>query len=191
MTLGEKIKDYRLRAKLSQEQLAHKLSVSRQAITKWENDKGMPDIQNLQYLAKLFDVSIDSLINDPEDIATIVVKEDINIDSYQIKGKCRSKYDAVVHEKYQQAKAIFPLIRRKKLNFAQEVVDFIVQPGVLHTADAFNDMSSYYLVEDTNKQLLVQVTKNTIEGRELTKRFEGKKMVVDGHLYRKATYQIL
>lgn len=190
MTLGEKIKDYRLRAKLSQEQLAHKLGVSRQAITKWENDRGMPDIQNLQYLAKSFDVSIDSLINDPE-VATIVVKEDINIDSYEIKGKCRSKYDAVVYEKYQHAKAIIPLIRRKKLSFAQEVVDFIVQPGVLHTADAFNDMSSYYLVEDINKQLLVQVTKNTIEGRELTKRFEGKKTVIDGHLFRKATYQIL
>ena len=38
MTLGERIKNYRQKAGLSQEQLAEKINVSRQAITKWEND---------------------------------------------------------------------------------------------------------------------------------------------------------
>lgn len=189
-TLGEKIKEFRTRAGLSQEQLADKLCVSRQAITKWENDRGIPDINNLQCIANLFDVSIDSLVNRPEDITTFVIKEDIDIEAYQKKGKYRSKYDAVVREKYPNATAIYPLIRRKKLNLAQEIVDFIVQPGVLQAADSFNDLSSYYLVETNTKQLLVRVTKTFIEGRELNVKFEGKKCVIDGHIFKKFTYTI-
>lgn len=46
MTLGEKLKCARRGAGFSQEQLAEKLCVSRQAVTKWESDKGMPDVGN-------------------------------------------------------------------------------------------------------------------------------------------------
>jgi len=48
MSIGQKLKDARKKAGLSQEQLAEKLCVSRQAITKWESDKGIPDIENIQ-----------------------------------------------------------------------------------------------------------------------------------------------
>ena len=41
MTLGEKLKEARKKIGLSQEQLAEKLSVSRQAVSKWESDKGI------------------------------------------------------------------------------------------------------------------------------------------------------
>ena len=47
MTLGEKIKDARVKASLTQEELAAKIMVSRQAISKWESDRGIPDIENL------------------------------------------------------------------------------------------------------------------------------------------------
>ena len=47
MNLGEKIKERRKQAGLTQEQLAERLNVSRQAITKWETNKGIPDIANL------------------------------------------------------------------------------------------------------------------------------------------------
>ena len=190
MTLGEKIKEFRKRAGLSQEQLADKLCVSRQAITKWENDRGIPDINNLQSIANLFDVSIDSLVNRLEDITTIVIKEDIDIETYHKNGNCRSKYDAVVKDKYPNANVIYPLIRRKKLNLAQEIIDFIIQPGVLQVADSFDDMSSYYLVEINNKQLLVRVTKTFIEARELNVKFDGKKSIIDDNLFKKATYTI-
>jgi transcriptional regulator with XRE-family HTH domain len=190
LTLGEKIKGFRTRAGLSQEQLAEKLCVSRQAITKWENDRGIPDINNLQSIANLFDVSIDSLVNNLEGTSNIVIKEEIDIETYHKSGKCRSKYDAVVKEKYPNATVIYPLIRRKKLNVAQEIVDFIIQPGVLQVADSFNDMSSYYLVEINNKQLLVRVTKTFIEGKELSHKFEGKKCIIDENLFKKTTYTI-
>lgn len=62
MTLGERIRHYRKREDLSQEALAEKLNVSRQAITKWENDNGVPDIDNLIALSRLMGVSIDELV---------------------------------------------------------------------------------------------------------------------------------
>lgn len=62
MDFAARLKVYRTNAKLSQEQLAEKLHVSRQAITKWETGRGLPDMENLISVAKLLDVSIDELI---------------------------------------------------------------------------------------------------------------------------------
>lgn len=62
MTLGERIKLYRIDNNLSQEELAEKINVSRQAITKWESDNGIPDIDNLIQLSKLMNISLDELV---------------------------------------------------------------------------------------------------------------------------------
>ncbi|MDE6676800.1 MAG: helix-turn-helix domain-containing protein [Clostridia bacterium] len=62
MSLGEKIKAERKRGNLTQEQLAEKICVSRQAIQKWESDSGVPSIENLKALSQLFGVSIDTLL---------------------------------------------------------------------------------------------------------------------------------
>lgn len=64
MTLfGDQIKHYRKQAGLSQEKMAEKIGVSRQAITKWENGTGTPDISNLMAIANLFQISIDELLS--------------------------------------------------------------------------------------------------------------------------------
>ena len=68
MNFGEKLKLLRTKHELSQEELAEKLNVSRQAITKWENQNGMPDIENLKSIGRTFDVTIDSLICDEKEI---------------------------------------------------------------------------------------------------------------------------
>ncbi len=59
MTFAEKLKSIRKQAGMSQEQLAEKLGVSRQAVTKWETDAGIPDIENIMAISALFDISID------------------------------------------------------------------------------------------------------------------------------------
>ena len=63
MTLAEKLKFLRKQAGMSQEQLAEKLGVSRQAVTKWETDAGIPDIENVIAISALFDISIDELLS--------------------------------------------------------------------------------------------------------------------------------
>lgn len=63
MTLGETIKHYRTQLNLSQTELGDRMGVSRQAVTKWETDTGIPDINNIQTLAKVFHISIDTLLS--------------------------------------------------------------------------------------------------------------------------------
>ena len=63
MTFAEKLKSIRKQAGMSQEQLAEKLGVSRQAVTKWETDAGIPDIENMMKISALFDISIDELLS--------------------------------------------------------------------------------------------------------------------------------
>ena len=62
MEIGKQIKKYRTEMKLSQEELAEKIFVSRQTISNWENNKNYPDVKSLLLLSSLFSVSLDILI---------------------------------------------------------------------------------------------------------------------------------
>ena len=63
MTFAENLKMLRKQAGMSQEQLAEKLGVSRQAVTKWETGVGIPDIENIMAISTLFNISIDDLLS--------------------------------------------------------------------------------------------------------------------------------
>ena len=62
MTFAEKLKSIRKQVGMSQELLAEKIGVSRQAVTKWETGAGIPDIDNMVSISNLFNISIDELI---------------------------------------------------------------------------------------------------------------------------------
>ena len=64
--LGENIAIFRKEKGLSQEKVAEYMSVSRQAVTKWENNISRPSSDNLIKLAELFDVSVDALLGNNE-----------------------------------------------------------------------------------------------------------------------------
>ena len=64
MTIGEKIAKLRAAAHISQEQLAEKLSVSRQSVSKWEMNISTPQIENVLILCSLFRVTSDALLRD-------------------------------------------------------------------------------------------------------------------------------
>ena len=66
MTLGEKLQSLRAEAGLSQEDLAERLDVSRQAVSKWELDKTVPDVKYIVALSDLFGVTTDYLLKDAE-----------------------------------------------------------------------------------------------------------------------------
>ena len=59
---AERLKRLRRRSGLSQEQLAERIDVSRQVVTKWENSEGIPKISNLIALSDCFGVSVDELL---------------------------------------------------------------------------------------------------------------------------------
>ena len=66
MKLNEKIAWYRREKKLSQEELAARVGVSRQAVSKWELGETSPDINKLLSLARVFGVTTDHLLNEDE-----------------------------------------------------------------------------------------------------------------------------
>lgn len=71
MTLGEKLQQMRKQAGVSQEELAGRMGVSRQAVSKWELDETMPETENVVQLSRLFGVSCDYLLRDEVDEAGV------------------------------------------------------------------------------------------------------------------------
>lgn len=70
MIFSEKIHKLRKENNMTQEDLAEKLNVSRQTISKWENGVTFPDIDNILQLCKVFNISSDSLLNYHGEIKT-------------------------------------------------------------------------------------------------------------------------
>lgn len=64
MTLGEKIYKLRTEKGISQETMANDLYVSRQAVSKWETDSSVPDLDKIKLLADYFEISIDELVSE-------------------------------------------------------------------------------------------------------------------------------
>lgn len=81
MKFSEKVRKLRIRKGLSQEELAEKLDVSRQTVSKWEAGSSLPEIEKLIFLSDFFQVSIDYLLRDKqintnfsEDLDRMVIK---------------------------------------------------------------------------------------------------------------------
>ena len=86
MTLGKRIQYYRKRKQLTQEELAEKLMVSRQAISRWESDNNEPDVKTLLILANIFEITVDELVRENE----------VNIDNQNIIEN--GSEDIIIHQ---------------------------------------------------------------------------------------------
>lgn len=62
MNLGENIHGYRVQNNMSQIDLANELEVSRQSVSKWENNSAQPELDKLCRMSELFDVTLDELV---------------------------------------------------------------------------------------------------------------------------------
>ena len=67
MTLGQRIQKGRKEAGLSQEELAEQLGVSRQAVSRWENDNGYPEMEKIIRLSQIYQVSLDYLVGNEQE----------------------------------------------------------------------------------------------------------------------------
>ena len=202
MTLGEKLKSARKNANLTQEQLAEKLLVSRQAITKWESDKGMPDIENLRQLSKLLGVSLDYLLDDGKEIDFSVMREQINLKNYHYKRSFKGRWtkktgkkDMIVREKFPDAQ-IHAVTGKQKLTRGERVIDTVVwltlsAVGIPELINAVkNADKEFYLVDDCDKQFFVTVTDEFIESRQLKEKITQKKFEIGNFKFTVFNYLI-
>lgn len=124
MKLSDKIVGLRKSNGMSQEDLAEKLDVSRQAISRWESGAAMPDANNILQLSKLFDVTTDYLLND-------------DYQSDNDKGynpEMQKAHDYVVHWSEMKAKSIGLLlwgdVGTGKSFFAGCIANALLEQGV-------------------------------------------------------------
>ena len=81
MIFSQKLQLIRKNKGLTQEELAGKLDVSRQAVAKWESGQVYPDISNLIQISKLFNVTVDYLVKDQEcTVGCSIIVEQTSID---------------------------------------------------------------------------------------------------------------
>ena len=73
MSLGENIYKYRTSKNHSQSELAELLDVSRQSVSKWENDSAVPDLDKLMRISKIYDISLDELVFGEKEVKTETV----------------------------------------------------------------------------------------------------------------------
>ena len=171
MKLSEKLKTYRKTFNLSQEDLAEKLNVSRQVITKWENENGLPEISNLKALAELFGVSIDYLLDDEKIVEYPIIKE-----RYALKkNNFNNRYDYAVSylkERYSNSGTIYSLtqIQNGERNLATKILGCLTFgiSNISYITEWLGDLAIWFVVETSKQKLLIKVTKEFIETRELS-----------------------
>lgn len=99
--IGKVIKDYRIKNKITQENLAEKLSVSPQAISRWESGAGYPDIEIIPKIAEIYNISIEILfgINKKEEELKIY-KDELKNKIHKMEWKQRLSEVRIAHDIY-------------------------------------------------------------------------------------------
>jgi transcriptional regulator with XRE-family HTH domain len=103
MLLGEKLLYLRKKAGLSQEDVAEKLSVSRQTVSKWEADQTVPELIKAKLLSQLYNVSYDYLVSGSH-IGSDVTGIEMIVDEIDWTGAWSKKYPILAS--YQDMKGI-------------------------------------------------------------------------------------
>ena len=181
MDLGEKIKEIRKKFGLTQEELAEKLNVSRQAVAKWEMGSGVPDTENLKSISKLFGTSIDSLLDNETDIPLMVLHQEINLKDY---GKgINEQHTNLLKKNFDESWKIYILTFDNKTGSAEDIVDLLTWgfSSITNVISAFK--TTPYLAVKDNYKLFVTISKNSIDIKSLNSNINIKKFNLDNKTY--------
>lgn len=79
------LKRKRIEANLSQEGLADRLNISRQSISKWENEKGYPNIETLLKISDIFNITVDELLKGDDYLKDKIIQDSKNLKHHKWK----------------------------------------------------------------------------------------------------------
>ena len=105
MTLGQRIQKGRKEAGLSQEELAEQLGVSRQAVSRWENDNGYPEMEKIIRLSQIYQVSLDYLVGNEQEKA-----KDISEKGWYVSNELAESFLAHQKSKFMKVGICFLLV---------------------------------------------------------------------------------
>lgn len=167
MSLATQLKFYREQQGFSQNKVADKLNISRQSISKWENGRGYPDLDNLVLLSELYKVSIDELLHENEELKAKIKQNNEEIEKNRkklsfIDGEINKKNDegilllalaAISSFIFPVGFIILPIIlyRNKKENTLYKLVYVVVCVALLlNIYDGYIHVANYLNFGDTN-----------------------------------------
>lgn len=181
MTFAEKLKELRKQNGISQEQLAEKIYVSRQAITKWESGNGIPDIENLISISNLFNESLDSLLSEEKSLISkheflYESRTEYDLDSpKKIDLKLGTAHEVII-EKTKDEKIIV-IAASNKLNYIAQQVKVKIEENkkrmdviVKHSNDLSDIVAAEYLF------ILVKIPERFVADVELVSELENLKI---------------
>lgn len=196
MLLGEKIRNARVEAGLTQEELAEMIMVSRAAVAKWEGGRGLPDVANLKVIADALGVTVDYLLDKDNAIDLSIIKKPIDVAKYGLNAKLgvRKKIkikEQIIRDEYADAEIIMLTVPKFIPNSSEKFMDNFI--GWITTL--FSDIplfdtfafgkavesigsEQYYLVNKKEKQFFVLITDEYIISRMMRVKFTDKKMCV-------------
>lgn len=193
ISLGEKIKKARLEAGLTQEELSELLMVSRAAVAKWETNRGLPDIENLKFIAYALSVSVDYLLDENNSVDFSITKKPINLNKYGFDGRLssfkKSKVkEQIVLDEYPDLEINMLTVVKTYNSSSEKMVDNFVGwfstllgglPlfGIYDFSKAVATLGAdqYYLVDKKDKQYFVLITDEYIISRIMGVAFNSKK----------------
>ena len=186
MTFGDKLQQLRKQASLTQKELATKLCLTRQAIAKWENGAGLPDIDNLIKISKFFNTTLDELLD--YKIETVELKvddasEQLNRNDVKQVGGIKE----LIISKFPKAIEIYKLEQEINLKIWQEIVYSLFNIDVVLELHDFiqNGVVYSFYIEEENYQYLVLYKKSTLFIKRLDDKFKKRHLIVDGYRYTK------
>lgn len=195
MTFGEKLKQARLEAGYTQEELANTMTVSRAAIAKWESDRGMPDMANLKAIAETLNVSIDYLLDDGSKLDFSETRKAIDLTKFGDSGKLsRLKKvevkERIVREEYPDSEIIRLTVTKIKNTKNESIADVAIGLfaltlgniplfGTQEFGKTLNSLDQqYYLVNDEKSQYFILLTDEYMIKRTLTTKITDKKFEI-------------
>ena len=167
MEFGEKIQRLRNQNKWTQEELAEKLYVSRTAVSKWESNKGYPNIDSLKDIAKLFNITIDELLSS-EEIIDIARKENTS----NIK-----KTNNLIYGLLDIISVLFIFLPL----YAQKTESFVYSVSLISSNDMSNIIKISYIIILSTLSLIgiVELVLNFIDNKKIQKIFNGISLVIE------------
>lgn len=188
MTLGQRIQELRKQRGLSQENLGDALGVSRQAVSKWEGDNGIPELDTLIAMSRLFDVTVGQLLGvekgtEQKDETT----NDVDVDVDQIEAVLRRYVDETVSQKNEGfLRRYWRWIAAATGVVAVVVVVLFVQVGSLRSTIKHlrSDLAALQVNVSNNQNNLSWQIRNTIydvlaKEAELLSTFEWEIVAID------------
>ena len=136
MILAEKITALRKQKGWSQEELAHQLEVSRQAVFKWESASAIPDLERILKMSEIFEVSTDYLLKEKEEKAPAAA------------GETEESQDLLRRVSLEEAESFLEKKKKLALSTALATASYILCPVLLIFLAAFSEMEALDITEE-------------------------------------------